>query len=44
MAQDFADYASLAVSRLGDRITNWITLNEISCFTYMGCVGQIPVH
>ncbi len=45
MAQDFADYAALVVSRLGDRITNWITLNEISCFIHMGYgVGQIPVH
>ena len=45
MAQDFADYAALVVSRLGDRVTNWITLNEISCFIHMGYdVEQIPVH
>lgn len=45
IAQDFANYAGLAVSRLGDRVTNWITLNEISCFTHMGYgVGQIPAH
>jgi beta-glucosidase len=45
MAQDFADYVSVAVSRLGDRITNWMTLNEISCFTHMGYdVGKTPKH
>ena len=45
IAQDFADYAALVVSDLGDRVTHWITLNEISCFTHMGYgVGKIPVH
>ncbi|MBW4420180.1 MAG: beta-glucosidase [Myxacorys californica WJT36-NPBG1] len=45
MAQDFADYATAVVSRLGDRITNWMTLNEISCFTHMGyAVGKTPQH
>ena len=45
IAQDFADYAALVVSHLGDRVTHWITLNEISCFTHMGYgVGKIPVH
>lgn len=34
IAQDFADYCTAAVSRLGDRLTNWMTLNEIFCFTY----------
>jgi beta-glucosidase len=45
MAKDFADYATAAVSRLGDRITHWMTINEISCFTHMGYgVGQVPPH
>ena len=45
IAQDFADYATLAVSRLGDRVTNWITMNEISCFTHMSYgVEKIPAH
>jgi beta-glucosidase len=35
MAQDFADYASVVVSHLGDRIDRWITLNEITCFTHL---------
>lgn len=35
IAQDFADYATIAVTRLGDRITHWMTLNEIFCFTHM---------
>ncbi|MBW4573931.1 MAG: beta-glucosidase [Aphanothece sp. CMT-3BRIN-NPC111] len=35
MAKDFADYASAVVSRLGDRITHWMTLNEIVCFTHL---------
>jgi beta-glucosidase len=45
MAQDFADYATAVVSRLGDRITSWMTLNEIMCFTHLGYgVKQVPVH
>ena len=44
MAQDFADYVTAVVSRLGDRITNWMTLNEISCFTHMGYGLQTPKH
>ena len=45
MAKDFADYCSATVKRLGDRITNWMTINEIYCFTYMGYgVNQIPPH
>ena len=31
MAQAYADYVSAVVSRLGDRITHWMTINEISC-------------
>lgn len=45
MAHDFADYVSAAVSRLGDRITNWMTINEIPCFTHMGyAVDADPPH
>ncbi len=45
MAQDFADYATAVVSRLGDRITHWMTINEISCFTHMSYgTGDLPVH
>ncbi len=45
MAQDFADYAGAVVARLGDRITHWITLNEIFCFTHMGYgVKAVPPH
>lgn len=45
MAKDFAEYCSQTVKRLGDRITNWMTINEIYCFTYMGYgVGQTPPH
>jgi beta-glucosidase len=45
MAQDFAEYASAVVSRLGDRITSWMTINEIACFTHLGYgVNQVPVH
>ncbi|MCX6896646.1 MAG: GH1 family beta-glucosidase [Verrucomicrobia bacterium] len=36
MAKDFADYCTATVQRLGDRITHWMTLNEIPCFTYLG--------
>lgn len=45
IAQDFADYVSIIVSRLGDRITNWITINEIPCFTHLGyAVNSDPPH
>lgn len=45
IAQDFADYASAVVKRLGDRIQHWMTLNEIFCFTHMSYdVGNRPPH
>lgn len=45
MAKDFADYATVAVTHLGDRITHWMTINEIYCFTHIGYgVGQVPPH
>ena len=45
MAKDFADYCSAVVAQLGDRVTDWMTINEIFCFTYMGYgVGNTPQH
>jgi len=45
IAQDFADYVTAVVSRLGDRVVHWMTLNEISCFTHLGYdVNQTPKH
>jgi beta-glucosidase len=45
MAQDFADYATAVVQRLGDRLTHWMTLNEITCFTHMGYDAyKTPAH
>ena len=45
MAQDFADYVSAIVTRLGDRIGHWMTLNEITCFTHLSYdVLQKPKH
>jgi beta-glucosidase len=45
MAQDYADYVAATVSRLGDRITHWMTINEIPCFTHMGYdVDKDPIH
>lgn len=44
MAVDFADYVSVVVGRLGDRITHWMTINEIPCFTHMGYGTQQPPH
>lgn len=45
MAKDFADYATATVKRLGDRIQNWMTINEIMCFTILGYgVGKVPQH
>ena len=33
MADDLADYATVVVRHLGDRVTDWFTLNEIACVT-----------
>ncbi len=45
IAQDFADYCTATVRALGDRITHWMTINEIMCFTYLGYgVNEVPQH
>lgn len=45
MAKDYADYVAAVVSRLGDRVTDWMTINEIPCFTHMAyAVNAIPAH
>jgi beta-glucosidase len=45
IAYDYADYVTAVAKRLGDRITNWMTLNEIPCFTHMSYdVKQKPAH
>ena len=45
IAKDFADYCAATVARLGDRITHWMTINEIMCFTFLGYgVGKVPQH
>jgi beta-glucosidase len=39
----FADYAALVAKRLSDRVVNWLTINELSCFT--DCAyGSTPWH
>lgn len=35
-AYRFADYASIVVGRLGDRVTDWVTLNEPLCSAWIG--------
>lgn len=42
----FKPYAETAVKALGDRVKNWITLNEIRCFTNLahGQRRQGPGH
>ena len=45
IAPDFADYATVVVKNLGDRVTNWMTINEITCFTHMSYgVKSPPIH
>ncbi len=45
MADDFADYVKVCVQRFGDRVTNWMTINEIPCFTLLGYGVNVPgVH
>ena len=45
IAHDFADYVGVVVNQLGDRITSWMTLNEIPCFTHLGYqVNALPPH
>jgi beta-glucosidase len=46
IADDFAEYAAVVGKHLGDRVQNWMTLNEISTFTlYCGYgVGQRGEH
>jgi beta-glucosidase len=36
VADAFATYADTIVKAYGDRVKNWITLNEIMCFTFLG--------
>jgi beta-glucosidase len=36
VADAFATYADTIVKAYGDRVKNWITLNEILCFTHLG--------
>jgi beta-glucosidase len=36
VADAFATYADTLVQNYGDRVKNWITLNEIQCFTKFG--------
>ncbi len=38
----FADYTSLIVDRLGDRVSHWMTQNEPQCFIGLG--HQVGVH
>jgi len=36
IVDDFAAYAGLIAKRLGDRVINWMTLNEVAAFTEWG--------
>ncbi|MDD4892219.1 MAG: GH1 family beta-glucosidase [Phycisphaerae bacterium] len=41
MADWFADYAGLVAGRLGDRVTDWVTLNEPASFIWSGHVHGV---
>ncbi len=43
MANAFAEYCQVVVRALGGRIQNWMTVNEIVCFTRSSyAVGRVP--
>lgn len=46
IADDFAAYVDVVVRRLGDRVSDWMTINEIPCFTWLGygLPGEHPPH
>ena len=45
IVNDFADYATAVVKGLGDRVTHWMTLNEILTFSVVGYgVGNTAPH
>ncbi len=45
MAYDYADYVKAVVKRLGSRVSHWITLNEIPCFTHLSYdAGREALH
>ncbi|WP_353267346.1 family 1 glycosylhydrolase, partial [Gemmatimonas sp.] len=45
IVNDFADYATAMVTGLGDRVTHWMTLNEILTFSVVGYgVGNTAPH
>ena len=45
IADDFAEYVKVCVLRFGDRVTNWMTINEVPCFTLLGYgVNKPGVH
>ena len=37
----FADYAGAVVERFGDRITNWLTINEPWCVSWLGYMSGV---
>jgi beta-glucosidase len=39
VVNDFGDYATAVVKRLGDRVAHWLTLNEIASFCYWNGYG-----
>ncbi|KAI9081457.1 hypothetical protein K1719_036603 [Acacia pycnantha] len=43
IVEDFADYAEVCFREFGDRVKNWITLNEPYVTSYMGyAIGALP--
>lgn len=41
IVKDFVAYAELLFQRFGDRVKNWITINEVGLLQLLGCLTDL---